>query len=59
MQSKLENYNNVIKYVLGDIRDLERLKEAMTDVDYVLHTNTLKQVPAREYNPSEFIKTNI
>ena len=59
MQSKLENYNNVIKYVLGDIRDLERLKEAITDVDYVLHAAALKQVPAAEYNPSEFIKTNI
>ena len=59
MQSKLEKFNDVIKYVLGDIRDLERLNEAMTGVDYVLHAAALKQVPAAEYNPSEFIKTNI
>jgi len=48
-----------IRYLLGDVRDLERLKIAMRDVDYVVHAAALKQVPAAEYNPMEFIKTNI
>ena len=48
-----------MRFLLGDVRDLERLKIAMRDVDYVLHAAALKQVPAAEYNPMEFIKTNI
>ncbi len=48
-----------MRYLLGDVRDLERLKIAMRDVDYVVHAAALKQVPAAEYNPMEFVKTNI
>jgi len=48
-----------IRYFLGDIRDKERLTRAFQDVDYVIHAAALKQVPAAEYNPAEFIKTNI
>tara|TARA_B100001057_G_scaffold310659_1_gene310750 strand:- start:8631 stop:9656 length:1026 start_codon:yes stop_codon:yes gene_type:complete len=48
-----------MRYLLGDIRDLERLKIAMRNVDYVIHAAALKQVPAAEYNPMEFVKTNI
>ena len=48
-----------MRFLLGDVRDLERLKIAMRDVDYVVHAAALKQVPAAEYNPMEFIKTNI
>ena len=48
-----------IRFLLGDVRDLERLKIAMRDVDYVIHAAALKQVPAAEYNPMEFVKTNI
>ena len=48
-----------MRYLLGDIRDLERLKIAMRDVDYVIHAAALKQVPTGEYNPMEFVKTNI
>lgn len=48
-----------IRYFLGDVRDKDRLARAMTDVDYVIHAAALKQVPAAEYNPHEFIKTNI
>ena len=47
------------RFLLGDVRDLERLKMAMNDVDYVVHAAALKQVPAAEYNPMEFVKTNI
>tara|TARA_Y100000768_G_scaffold113266_1_gene83452 strand:- start:8718 stop:9713 length:996 start_codon:yes stop_codon:yes gene_type:complete len=48
-----------MRYLLGDVRDLERLKIAMRNVDYVIHAAALKQVPAAEYNPMEFVKTNI
>ncbi len=48
-----------MRYFLGDIRDKERLKFAFREVDYLIHAAALKQVPAAEYNPSEFIKTNI
>jgi len=48
-----------MRYFIGDVRDLDRLKEAMKDVDYVIHAAALKQVPAAEYNPMECIKTNV
>lgn len=48
-----------MRYFIGDVRDGERLKEAMEGVDFVIHAAALKQVPAAEYNPFECIKTNI
>ncbi len=48
-----------MRYFIGDVRDGNRLKEAMRDVDFVIHAAALKQVPAAEYNPMECIKTNI
>ncbi len=48
-----------IRYILGDIRDRDRLITAFNQVDYVIHAAALKQVPAAEYNPEEFIKTNV
>ncbi len=48
-----------LRFFLGDIRDLDRLKRAFQNIDYVIHAAALKQVPAAEYNPTEFIKTNI
>lgn len=48
-----------MRYFIGDVRDRERLKQAMRGVDYVIHAAALKQVPAAEYNPMECIKTNI
>ncbi len=48
-----------MRYFLGDVRDQERLKQAMKGVDYVIHAAALKQVPAAEYNPMECIKTNV
>ena len=49
----------VMRYFIGDVRDLERLKQAMSGVDFVVHAAALKQVPAAEYNPMECVKTNI
>jgi len=48
-----------MRYFIGDVRDRDRLTQAMHGVDYVIHTAALKQVPAAEYNPMECIKTNI
>ncbi|MCL2655852.1 MAG: UDP-N-acetylglucosamine 4,6-dehydratase (inverting) [Betaproteobacteria bacterium] len=48
-----------MRYFLGDVRDTDRLIQAMHDVDLVVHAAALKQVPAAEYNPMECIKTNI
>ena len=45
-----------MRYFLGDVRDQERLKQAMAGVDFVIHAAALKQVPAAEYNPMECIK---
>lgn len=48
-----------LRFFLGDIRDRDRLELAFEKVDIVVHAAALKQVPAAEYNPFEFIKTNI
>ena len=48
-----------IRYFLGDVRDESRLRRAFHEVTCIVHAAALKQVPAAEYNPSEFIKTNI
>lgn len=50
---------NRVRFFLGDVRDEARLYRAFDGVDYVVHCAALKQVPAAEYNPFEFIKTNI
>ena len=51
--------NPRLRWFLGDVRDLERLKRAFHGVDYVIHAAALKQVDTGEYNPMEFIKTNV
>jgi len=48
-----------LRYFIGDVRDLPRLRRAFNGVDIVVHAAALKQVPACEYNPMEAIKTNI
>jgi len=48
-----------LRYFIGDVRDKERLKRAMVDIDVIVHAAALKQVEAAEYNPLEVIKTNI
>jgi len=48
-----------LRYFIGDVRDLDRLKRAMEGIDIVIHAAALKQVPAAEYNPFEAIKTNV
>ncbi|WP_440926984.1 UDP-N-acetylglucosamine 4,6-dehydratase (inverting) [Candidatus Pelagibacter sp.] len=48
-----------MRFFLGDVRDQERLMSAVEGVDYLIHAAALKQVPAAEYNPFEFVKTNV
>ena len=48
-----------IRYFIGDIRDKNRLKRAIENIDYVIHAAALKQVDTAEYNPDEYIKTNV
>ena len=48
-----------LRYFLGDVRDYQRLTRALDDINIVIHAAALKQVPAAEYNPIEFIKTNV
>ena len=57
MQRDLSGPN--VRYFIGDVRDLERLRRAMHGVDIVVHAAAMKQVPACEYNPFEAVKTNV
>jgi len=52
-------HQDCMRYFIGDVRDRDRLIQAMNGVDFVIHAAALKQVPAAEYNPMECIKTNI
>jgi len=55
-----QDFNDTcMRYFIGDVRDADRLKKAMKNVDYVIHAAALKHVPIAEYNPMECIKTNI
>ena len=48
-----------LRFFIGDVRDRDRLRRALEDIDTVVHAAALKQVPAAEYNPMEFISTNV
>lgn len=54
-----ENLYPSIRYFIGDVRDLERLKRAFIGVDYVIHAAAMKHVHIAEYNPDECVKTNV
>ena len=64
-QSEMQNnpifqkHSKRLRYFIGDVRDEDRIKLALRDVDYVVHAAALKQIPAAEYNPMECVKTNI
>ena len=59
MSSEFIKYKKKLRFFIGDIRDLQRIKLALNGVDIVIHAAALKQVPTAEYNPFEVIKTNI
>ncbi len=48
-----------MRFLIGDVRDKNRIHRAMRDIDIVIHAAALKQVPACEYNPIEAVRTNI
>lgn len=50
LQQEYKEFSN-IRYLIGDVRDYNRLERAMQDIDYVFHTAAMKHVPACEYNP--------
>ncbi len=56
---EIKPYSSKLRFFIGDVRDKERLRMAMENVDFVVHAAALKQVPACEYNPFEAIKTNV
>ena len=59
-EMRISGFDHVdLRYFIGDVRDLNRLRRAMQGVDIVVHAAALKQVPACEYNPMEAIKTNV
>ena len=58
-QMRSEINDKRLRFLIGDIRDKERLTRATEDVDIVFHTAALKHVPKIEYNPFEAIKTNV
>lgn len=59
MRQSLKQYDDIMRYFIGDVRDRDRLLRAFDAVDVVVHAAALKQVPACEYNPFEAVKTNI
>jgi UDP-N-acetylglucosamine 4,6-dehydratase/5-epimerase len=59
LQKKWQNKSSYLRFFIGDVRDLDRLKTAVRNVDIVIHAAALKHVTIGEYNPFEVVKTNI
>ena len=59
MRNNMMQYDDTLRFFIGDVRDRDRLRRAFNGVDYVVHAAAMKQVPACEYNPIEAIRTNI
>lgn len=59
LQADYPEYYDKVKFYIGDIRNMQSLRDAMSDVDYIFHAAALKQVPSCEFFPMEAVRTNI
>lgn len=59
LQAKYPEYYNKVKFYIGDVRNLQSVKDAMVGVDYIFHAAALKQVPSCEFYPMEAVRTNV
>ena len=59
MRKRFEKYKNKLRFLIGDIRDIDRVKNCMADCDTIVHAAALKRLEVCEENPTEAIKTNI
>lgn len=59
MRNNFKEFDERLRFFIGDVRDEARMRRALNGVDYIVHAAALKQVPACEYNPMEAVKTNI
>ena len=59
LQSRYPQFAGKVKFYIGDVRNLQSLKDAMPGVDYIFHAAALKQVPSCEFFPMEAVRTNI
>ena len=59
LQAEYLEYSNKVKFYIGDVRNLQSVKDAMVGVDYIFHAAALKQVPSCEFYPMEAVRTNV
>ena len=59
LQAKYPEYANKVKFYIGDVRNIQSVKDAMVGVDYIFHAAALKQVPSCEFYPMEAVRTNV
>ena len=59
LQAKHPEYANKVKFYIGDVRNIQSIRDAIVGVDYVFHAAALKQVPSCEFYPMEAVRTNI
>jgi UDP-N-acetylglucosamine 4,6-dehydratase len=59
MQLEFQTHSSILRFLIGDVRDQQRLARAMEDIDYVFHLAAMKHVPFCEYNPFEAVQTNV